>query len=78
MHELCRFLNKWLVGHIMTHDLRFGKWYVEHVAPIAAVEPQQATLAEKAAAMKTRVHPPVQPPPQEKSRGFFAALFGRR
>jgi hemerythrin len=30
IQELRRFLNKWLVGHILTHDLRFGKWYVEH------------------------------------------------
>src|SRR5664279_2762673 len=27
VQELRRFLNKWLIGHIMTHDLRFGKWY---------------------------------------------------
>lgn len=27
--ELRRFLNKWLVGHILTHDLRFGRWYQE-------------------------------------------------
>lgn len=26
IQELRRFLNKWLIGHIMTHDLRFGKW----------------------------------------------------
>jgi hemerythrin len=30
VQELRRFLNKWLIGHIMTHDLRFGKWYAEH------------------------------------------------
>ena len=23
---LRRFLNKWLIGHIMIHDMRFGKW----------------------------------------------------
>jgi hemerythrin len=28
--ELRRFLNKWLVGHILTHDLRFGRWHQEH------------------------------------------------
>ena len=28
--ELRRFLNKWLVGHILTHDLRFGRWYQEN------------------------------------------------
>jgi hemerythrin len=26
IQNLRRFLNKWLIGHIMTHDLRFGKW----------------------------------------------------
>jgi hemerythrin len=30
VQELRRFLNKWLVGHILTHDLRFGRWYQEH------------------------------------------------
>lgn len=30
VQELRRFLNKWLIGHIMTHDLRFGKWYADH------------------------------------------------
>ncbi len=39
IQELRRFLNKWLIGHIMTHDLRFGKWYEEHhnapAAPVA-------------------------------------------
>lgn len=29
IQELRRFLNKWLVGHILTHDLRFGRWYIE-------------------------------------------------
>ena len=27
IQELRRFLNKWLIGHIMTHDMRFGKWH---------------------------------------------------
>ncbi|MBI5278740.1 MAG: hemerythrin family protein [Burkholderiales bacterium] len=31
IQSLRKFLNKWLVGHILTHDLRFGKWYQEHV-----------------------------------------------
>ena len=39
IRELRRFLNKWLIGHIMTHDLRFGKWYAQRsvrtAAPIA-------------------------------------------
>lgn len=26
MQALRRYLNKWLIGHIMTHDIRFGKW----------------------------------------------------
>jgi hemerythrin len=30
IQDLRRFLNKWLVGHILTHDLRFGRWYIEH------------------------------------------------
>jgi len=29
IQELRKFLNKWLIGHIMTHDLRFGNWYRE-------------------------------------------------
>jgi len=29
VQRLRRFLNKWLIGHIMTHDLRFGRWYAE-------------------------------------------------
>ncbi|HNV59715.1 MAG TPA: bacteriohemerythrin [Rhodoferax sp.] len=38
VQELRRFLNKWLIGHIMTHDLRFGKWQASHsiAAPVAA------------------------------------------
>jgi len=28
VQDLRRFLNKWLIGHIMTHDMRFGKWLV--------------------------------------------------
>ena len=30
VQDLRRFLNKWLIGHIMTHDLRFGKWMASH------------------------------------------------
>ena len=41
IQELRKFLNKWLVGHILTHDLRFGRWFLEHgrearPAPVAA------------------------------------------
>lgn len=32
VQELRRFLNKWLIGHILTHDMRFGNWYREHGA----------------------------------------------
>jgi len=27
VQALRSFLNKWLVGHILTHDLAFGRWY---------------------------------------------------
>jgi hemerythrin len=30
VQELRRFLNKWLIGHILTHDVRFGKWHASH------------------------------------------------
>jgi hemerythrin len=36
VQELRRFLNKWLIGHIMTHDLRFGKWHASHTVVRAA------------------------------------------
>lgn len=75
VQELRRFLNKWLVGHIMTHDLRFGKWYVEHTVAEKAPEPPMS-LAEKAAAIKTQLHPQQQPAAAEKHRGFLATLFG--
>jgi hemerythrin len=29
LQRLRRFLNQWLVGHILTHDLRFGRWYLD-------------------------------------------------
>lgn len=84
VQELRRFLNKWLVGHIMTHDLRFGKWYTEHMAVEKAPEPVHPSLAEKAAAIKAQLHqhaqaqPQPQPAPIEKHRGFFSTLFGLR
>lgn len=76
VQELRRFLNKWLVGHIMTHDLRFGKWYAEHVGSLP--EHPQMSLAEKAAAIRPQLHPQTRPTPVEKHRGFFASLFGLR
>ena len=42
VQELRRFLNKWLIGHIMTHDLRFGKWQASHgviAPPVVSVAP---------------------------------------
>lgn len=39
VQELRRFLNKWLVGHILTHDLRFGRWYQEHMRHAARPRP---------------------------------------
>lgn len=33
VQDLRRFLNKWLIGHIMTHDLRFGQWFTSHTPP---------------------------------------------
>lgn len=36
IQELRKFLNKWLVGHILTHDLRFGRWYLEQGKNAAA------------------------------------------
>jgi hemerythrin len=40
VRELRSFLNKWLVGHILTHDLPFGRWYhTRSQAPAAHPEP---------------------------------------
>jgi len=36
VQDLRKFLNKWLVGHILTHDLRFGNWYRDHRKQLAA------------------------------------------
>lgn len=43
IQDLRRFLNKWLIGHIMTHDLRFGKWYASHhaVSPVVVQATQE-------------------------------------
>ena len=43
IQELRRFLNKWLVGHILTHDLRFGRWYAEHAHSTPRVAPTPAS-----------------------------------
>ncbi|MDR2001057.1 MAG: hypothetical protein LBP94_05965, partial [Zoogloeaceae bacterium] len=49
VQQLRRFLNKWLVGHILTHDRRFSKWYIDHYgdaenAPIIRAEPNKRGL----------------------------------
>lgn len=77
VQELRRFLNKWLVGHIMTHDLRFGKWYAEHVVP-GKPAGQQISLAERAAAIQQQLQSQERNAPESKHRGFFATLFGLR
>jgi hemerythrin len=44
VQELRRFLNKWLIGHIMTHDMRFGKWFERNgvvAAPVVQVASQK-------------------------------------
>lgn len=62
VQDLRRFLNKWLVGHILTHDLRFGKWYEEHARQLATAP---AAMAPRVQAAEAKVH-----------RGFFSSLFG--
>jgi hemerythrin len=42
VQELRKFLNKWLVGHILTHDLRFGRWYLDHAKQHPVRQPQAA------------------------------------
>jgi hemerythrin len=32
IQKLRRFLNKWLIDHILMRDLRFGKWYAQRRA----------------------------------------------
>jgi hemerythrin len=65
VQDLRRFLNKWLVGHIMTHDMRFGKWYAGYCNRIVAEV--HATRAQPA---------PVEAP--RAQRGIFSMLFGSR
>ena len=65
VQELRRFLNKWLIGHIMTHDLRFGKWHASQLQ--ASAQPLARTSA--------RHSPRHSDAPRS---GFFARLFGRR
>jgi hemerythrin len=49
LQRLRRFLNQWLVGHILAHDLRFGRWYLEQQrTPRAGAAPRPARTAEPA------------------------------
>lgn len=68
VQSLRRFLNKWLVGHILTHDLRFGKWHAEHARQLAAPAPAAVPAAD-AGRMQTQE--------AKAHRGFFARLFAR-
>lgn len=43
VNDLRKFLNKWLVGHILTHDLRFGNWYRDQQKHLATRAPQPVT-----------------------------------
>jgi len=45
VQEIRRFLNKWLIGHIMTHDLRFGRWYADQRQHRASALAAAATAA---------------------------------
>lgn len=38
VRDLRRFLNKWLIGHILTHDMRFGNWRSRHYGPVTLPE----------------------------------------
>jgi len=48
VQDLRRYLNKWLIGHIMTHDMRFGKWHESHKAiNLIAAQPQLQPQAQQ-------------------------------
>lgn len=64
VEELRKFLNRWLVGHIMTHDLRFGNWYRDH------------RTGERPPAAAGSRRPP-QARAATPHRGWFGRLFGR-
>lgn len=54
VEELRKFLNRWLVGHIMTHDLRFGNWYRDVQAAVLRRPAVAATPHEPASAHAQR------------------------
>lgn len=71
VQDLRKFLNRWLVGHIMTHDLRFGNWYRDHKAPrtvtVAGNHRRQPKVATPTAASAVSV----------RKRGWLDRLLGR-
>jgi hemerythrin len=77
IQELRHFLNKWLIGHIMTHDLRFGKWYVEHSMPaVPAFQIQQQIRSTQGARPEQNRQVASAAQAIKEERGFFARLFG--
>lgn len=69
IESLRRFLNRWLIGHIMTHDLRFGNWYREHQGSASTAHAAPRKVAASAA----------QAPAAASVRkvGWFDRLLGR-
>jgi hemerythrin len=65
--QLRKFLNRWLIGHIMTHDLRFGNWYRDSRHHVAA--------QRRPAAPVTPASPRAAAP--ERKVGWFDRLLGR-
>ncbi len=47
VQELRLFLDKWMIGHIMTHDLRFGLWHECDAVAVAS----QTQVAQKSATL---------------------------
>ncbi len=47
VQELRRYLNKWLITHIMTHDMRFGKWFAAHRKPVPKPEVGSSRLVNR-------------------------------
>lgn len=45
VQNLRRFLNRWLIGHILTHDMRFGKWLAaKNQPPVAPDKPRTSLI----------------------------------
>lgn len=45
VQALRRFLNKWLISHILTHDMRFGKWLAARKQAAGAGTPKSGLFA---------------------------------